>query len=143
MLRIPDRVEVWIRNVRDELRTTVPVYAELDDLKAKLEKHINEHVSNPDVPFSAAEADEMREKLNDLLSRLEEMEKKSEITEQELNRLKKELTSIKANVTTFPKGVWYKTAANKLWAVTSKIATSQESRQVLAKAAQKMLGLDP
>jgi hypothetical protein len=139
---IPERITVWTRNLRDELRVTIPVYSELDDLRDLIERHVRETVDKPDVPFSNEEADELRSKLDDLANRFREMQEKSEITEQELNRLNQELVSIKANLTAYPKGIWYKTATNKIWAVVSKIGTSQESRQVIAKAAQKMLGLD-
>lgn len=138
---IPERITVWARNVRDELRVTVPVYSELDELREIVERHINENVQNPNERFSDSEVDELREKLDELAKRFAEMQEKNELTEQEVNRLNQEIASIKTNLVSYPRGVWYKTAANKIWATVGKIATSQESRQVLAQAARKMLGL--
>lgn len=140
---IPEKVTAWARNVRDELRATIPIYSELDELREILDRHVADHIDNPGAPFSESEIVELRGKLDELMARFQEMQEKNEMTEQELNRLNQEITSIKTNLTTYPKGVWYKTAANKIWASVSKVATSQESRQVIAQAARKLLGLDP
>lgn len=141
---LPDRLAIWARNVRDELRSQMPVYDEVDELRQVIEKHLAEHVSDADAPFTKAEADELREKLDALAERFSELAQHSEITKQELNRVQQELTAIKANLTSFPKGTWYKTAGTKLWSVTSKVITSAESRQVIAQAARKLIGLsDP
>lgn len=139
---LPDRLANWARNVRDELRSQMPVYEEVDELRKVIEKHLAEHVTDPDAPFTKAEADDLRAKLDALSSRFVELAEHSEITKQELNRVQQELTAIKANLTSFPKGTWYKTAGTKLWSVTSKVLTSAESRQVIAQAARKLIGLN-
>lgn len=139
---IPEYVTKWGKNIREELRVILPVYSELDDLRETIEKHVAEHVDHPEMPFTLEEVEGLKEKLDELMGRFQEMQQRSELTEQELNRLNQEVTTIKANLGSFPKGVWYKTAANKIWATFSKVATSQESRQVMAQAAKKLLGLD-
>jgi hypothetical protein len=138
----PDQVLMWTRNIRDELRTTIPIYSELDELRETIENHVKEHVSDPQAAFSPDEADELREKLDELMSKFQQMQERHELTQQEVNKLNQEITAIKANLNGYPKGVWYKTAANKLWLAVSKVGTSKESRQVIAQAAQKLLGLD-
>lgn len=138
----PDQILNWTRNIRDEMRSTIPVYSELDELRETIERHVKEHVDNPQQPFSQEESDELRGKLDDLMAKFQEMQERHELTQQEVNRLNQEITAIKANLSGYPKGTWYKTAANKLWLAVSKVGTSKESRQVLAKAAQKLLGLD-
>jgi len=142
LAELPDLVLNWSRNVRDELRTTVPVYSELDALRETIEKHINEHIESPETPFSNDEAEELRAKLDELAEKFQQMQEHNELTQQEVNRLNQEITAIKANLAAYPRGVWYKTAANKIWIAVSKVGTSKESRQVLAQAAQKLLGLD-
>ena len=138
----PEKVLNWARNIRDELRTTIPVYSELDELRETIERHVKEHVDNPQEQFSKEETDELRGKLDDLMAKFHEMQERHELTQQEVNRLNQEITAIKANLSGYPKGTWYKTAGNKLWLAVSKVGTSKESRQVIAKAAQKLLGLD-
>lgn len=139
---VPARVTAWIRHIREEMRAALPVYSELDELRVRLEEHIKNHIEYPEAKFSPIEEDDLSAKLDELAGRFKVMQEKSELTEKELSRLNQEIENIKSNLSIYPKGMWYKTAANRLWAVTSKIATSQESRQVLAKAAQKMLGID-
>lgn len=138
---IPTRIGAWSKNVRDELRSTIPVYGDLDELKETLEAFIKGNVKDPDSTFTPSEADILRQKLDELSARFEEMQQRNQLTEQELNKLNQEIASIKVNLSSYPKGTWYKTAANKLWTTANKIVTSKESRQLLADAAKKMLGL--
>lgn len=140
--KIADQVLARTKNIRDELRATIPVYSELDSLRETVEKHVREHVDHPEQPFSQEEAGELRVKLDDLMAKFQEMQERHELTEKEVNRLNQEIDSIKTNLSGYPKGTWYKTAANKIWTAVSKVGTSKESRQVLAKAAQNLLGLD-
>lgn len=140
--KIPEEINSWTRNIRDELRATIPVYTELDLIREKIERHVAEHIENPETPFSKEEADKLKEKLDEVMTRFQELQQRSNITEQELKRLNREIDSIKSNLNAYPRGVWYKTAANKIWATISKITTSQESRQIMAQAAKKLLGLD-
>jgi hypothetical protein len=141
--KLPDMVSAWAKNVRDELRATIPVYSEVESLREALEQHIKDHVENPDQPFTEDEVGLLRTKLDELLTKFQEMQERSEITEQELNRLNREIASIRENLPSYPKNVWYKTAANRLLSAVGKVATSRESRQVLAQAAQRLLGLGP
>ncbi|WP_337054866.1 hypothetical protein [Pseudoxanthomonas sp. USHLN014] len=138
----PDQILIWTRSIRDELRIALPVYSELDALREQLEKHVQAHIQDAQQPFSDEESAELRSKLDDLMAKFEEMAQRQELSQQEVNRLQKEVAAIKANLDGYPKGTWYKTAASKLWLAVSKVGTSKESRLVLAKAAQKLLGLD-
>jgi sugar-specific transcriptional regulator TrmB len=139
---VPDFIKAWARNVRDELRASIPIYSELDEIRELIEKHISENVKEPESRFSAAEVDDLRSKLDMLAARFDELQQRNEITEQQLNRLNQELTSLKSNLSSFPKGTWYKTAGAKLYATVNAIITSKESRQILAQQAKKALGLD-
>lgn len=139
---LPTRLTSWARNIRDELRTQLPAYDEIDQLREAIEQHIESHMTDAAERFTQAEADELREKLDALAAKFVELAEHSEITKQELNRVQQELTSIKSNLSNYPKGTWYKTAGTKLWSVTSKVITSAESRAVLAQAARKLIGLN-
>jgi len=139
----PTKLLDWTRNVRDELRATIPLVNEFDDLRRLVEAHINDHLDSPDEPFTIEEADALRQKLDQLDTRFNEMQQQSELTQREVERLTKELASLKENLGAYPKGVWYKTAASRLWVTFSKIVTSKESQKLLARAAGKALGIDP
>lgn len=76
------------------------------------------------------------------MAKFQEMQENHELTQQEVNRLNQEIAALKVNLSGYPKGTWYKTAASKLWLAVSKVGTSKESRQVISKVANKMLGLD-
>lgn len=138
---VPARILSWTRNVRDELRTTVPVYAEIDELRKIIDEHVAQNVPDPSGHFSKEEADDLRQKLDELSARLEQLVEKDQLTQQELNRLNQEISSLKANVGGYEKGTWYKTAASKLWITVTSIISSPEGRKVLTQATQKALGL--
>ena len=138
---VPGRIASWTRNVREELRTTLPVYAELDELRRVIDEHVKNNVKDPDAPFSPTEAETLKTALDELTRKLEELAEKNELTQQELNRLNQEIASLKANVGSYPKGTWYKTAASKLWITARCVVTSPEGRKVLTQVAGKALGL--
>ena len=138
---VPGRIASWTRNVRQELRTTLPVYAELDELRRVIDEHVKNNVKDPDAPFSPIEAETLKTALDELTRKLDELAEKNELTQQELNRLNQEIASLKANVGSYPKGTWYKTAASKLWITVRSVVTSPEGRKVLTQVAGKALGL--
>lgn len=140
--KVPDLIIAWAKDIREELRATIPIYSELDDLRDTIERHVREHVDQPQDQFDEDESDELRSKLDELMAKFQEMQERNELTQQEVNRLNQEITAIKNNLAGYPKGTWYKTAATRLLLAVSKVGTSRESRQVLAKAAQRLLGLD-
>jgi hypothetical protein len=132
----------WCRHVRDELRATLPVYEELDEIRGIIEEHINKNVDNPEEPFSASEVEELRQKLDFMAEQFSDLLERNEITEKELNVLNREVTALKENMKGFTKGAWYRTAGTRLFDVARKIVTSKEGRKVLADAARKALGVD-
>jgi sugar-specific transcriptional regulator TrmB len=142
LTQIPDFVKSWTRHVRDELRAAIPIYSELDEIRELLEKHISQNVRDPESRFSPAEVDELKSKLDALAVRFDELQQRNELTEQQLSRLNQELSALKSNLTSYPKGTWYKTAGAKLYATLNAIITSKESRLILAQQAKKALGLD-
>jgi len=138
---VPDALIRWTVTIRDELRSTIPIYSELDELRQTVEDHIKEHVGNPQQRFTEEEAEELGRKLDELTAKFQMMEEQNELTRQEVERLDGEIENLKINLSSYPKGVWYKTAAAKIWQAVSSVAASKESRLLLAQAAQKMLGL--
>lgn len=139
---ISSRIETWLRNVKDDLQTSIPVYRELDELRQKIDEHVKEHVSNPDERFTRTEIEDLGSKLDELSRKFSELSERNQINEQELGRLNEELARVKENLATYTRGTWYKTAATKLWSVIEKIMSSKESRQVIAEAARKAIGID-
>jgi hypothetical protein len=99
-------------------------------------------VGSPQQRFTDEEAEELGRKLDELTAKFQLMEEQNELTRQEVERLDGEIENLKINLSSYPKGVWYRTAAAKIWQTVSSVAASKESRLLLAQAAQKMLGLD-
>ena len=140
--QVPERVYQWTLHLRDELRATIPIYSDLAELRERVENHIKEHVSQPEAPFTKAEADEWREKLDTLVKRCEELEDQGQMTQQEIDRLNKEVENLKDNIEKYPKGIWLKTTATRLATIGEKMVTSNSATKLLfGKWLPKLLGL--
>ncbi|HDR8947603.1 TPA: hypothetical protein QDA71_004642, partial [Burkholderia vietnamiensis] len=139
---LPNMATEWTKYLRSELRAALPVYDELDALRQRVEEHIQEHVAEPDDRFSREEADELREKLRDLMTKFETLQERSELTDQQVKKLESQIEVLISDLNGFHRGTWYRTAANKIWSIITSVATSPEGRSLLTQAAQKAIGVD-
>jgi hypothetical protein len=139
---LPSMVLEWTKYLRSELRAKLPVYDELDALRQRVEDHIREHVASPDDRFSQEEAQDLRDKLNEMLAKFEEMKEQSELTDSQLRELQKQVATLSDDLRGFPKGTWYRTAFTKLFTFGKSVAASPEGRKLMFEATQKVLGVD-
>lgn len=135
-------ITAWCRNIKSELRATIPVFDDVDMLREKIEEHIKAHVEDPEGKFDASELQDIREKFEALYATLEELKEHKKVTEAELNKLKKELQAIQEDAKYYPKGTWLKTASNKIFGTLTKIAASKEGRGIITDSARKLIGLE-
>jgi hypothetical protein len=142
LTKVPAMLTSWTRFLRTELRAALPVYDEIDDLRRKIEDHISNHVKEPNERFSIEEADVLREQLATLSAKFEEMQEEHKLNAQQVQKLQAQLHVLTEDLKGFHKGTWYRTAATKLWSMTTALATSPEGRKVLTQAAQHALGVD-
>lgn len=135
-------ITAWCRNIRSELRAAIPVFDDIDILRAKIEEHIKEHVEDPEGKFDDYELQDIRAKFEALYVTLEELKEHKKVTEAELNKLKKELQAIQEDAKYYPRGTWLKTASNKIFGTLTKVAASKEGRGIIADSARKLIGLE-
>ncbi|WP_338639227.1 hypothetical protein [Burkholderia pyrrocinia] len=139
---LPTMVSEWSKHLRSELRAALPVYDELDALRQRVEEHIREHVAEPNDRFSRDEADELREKLRDLMAKFETLQEQSELTDQQVKKMEAQIEVLISDLNGFHRGTWYRTAATKIWSIITSVASSPEGRSILTQAAQKAIGVD-
>jgi len=137
-----DRLEDWDYRLLEELSVRQQDHSDFEGLLKRLEKEIDENVENPESQFSGIEIQELREKLNNLSTRFEELQKRNEITEAELAELKKQLELSSGNLPDLPKGVWYRASMNRIVTTMRKIVMSKEGREILSSAVKKLIGLE-
>lgn len=133
------RISIWCSNIHAELKARVPVMNEFDELKKKLEEHINFHFENAEKRFSTAEIDDLSNKLNELYDKFAELQEQYALTEEELKEVKSELNELKSLAKDYSKGMWSKVAKSRVVSVITKIVTSKESRGLLVEGIKKFL----
>jgi hypothetical protein len=139
----PYRVEEWSKRIREDLAKPPTAEAEIEQFRHKLEEELEKQGASAEGHFSEQEAAEMAARLDEMASKLSELQERQQITEEELSRLKKVLDGAKDDLQTYPKAVWYRVTATRIWEATKKVVGSAEGRAVLAAEARRLLGLDP
>jgi chromosome segregation ATPase len=132
----------WTRHLRAELRASLPVYGELDELRQRVEEHIRDHVASPEDRFSKEEADDLRTKLGEMLQRFEELKERSELTDGQLRELQKQVETLSEDLRGFRKSTWYRTAFTKLFTFGKAVASTPEGQKLIVDAARKVIGVD-
>jgi hypothetical protein len=118
------------------------VLDEFDDLRAQFDKHIKEHLEDPEAPFTAEELDRINKKFDELYQQLAALAAKHEVTEKELNQVKRQFDLLKQNAGDYPKGMWANLAKNRLITALRKVAASKEAEKLMYEGARKLLGWD-
>lgn len=133
-----NRITPWAENIYEELQASNVFLDELQEIRAQLEEQILSHVTDADQHFTPDEMNDLRAKLDQLGEQFDSLQQRYHVTEDELAQVKEELSAIKANVETFPKGVWYRTAANKVLNLIKRVVGSQEAKQMAITAARQL-----
>jgi len=137
-----NRIQRWCENIRSDLKTKIPIYKDIDDLKRQFEQHINEHIQNPDEQISDEEVQKINEKFDALYAEFVKLSVEHKITQGLLNEIKRDFDIIKGDATQYSKGMWANLAKNRIVQVIKKVAGSPESRKLMFEGAKRLLGLD-
>jgi hypothetical protein len=78
-----------------------------------------------------------------MVERFEQMEQYKQITEAQLEAVKKELDSLKSNLADFPKKTWYRTAGHTVISLIGRALRTQEGRELATTIAKGLLTHDP
>jgi hypothetical protein len=139
-----DLVVQWTERVKQDLLHPVTVDDELKEFTAKLEEELKakSKSGNTKAPFTAAEVADLTAKLEEMSTKLEALQQRQAITEAELQSLQEILNGAKRDLQSYPRGVWLRVTATRLWETTKAIITSPEGRQILSGELKKLIGLD-
>ena len=134
-------IQPWAKRIYDDLRAQGKDLTDHDVFRETLNSFINNEIKDEKSRFTTEEVQDFYAKLDELTSRLQEMEKNQEITKQELAKLEQALMNAKDDLPVMTKAMWYRTAASKVWDVMQKVTSTPEGRQIMAEGAKKLLGL--
>ena len=91
-------------------------------MRSNLEKTA-ESVPHPSQPFNDAEAAVWNKKLDEVMAKFEEMEKKNEIQRGELSKLRSEVEEIRKIMRTIPKKTWIRSVGNRVLSMAEQALT--------------------
>ncbi|WP_242453208.1 hypothetical protein [Photobacterium damselae] len=131
----------WIDNIKEELialRNTRQ-HAEEDDVLSNFQKYLDEPVDEPESFFSTHEAQTLKAKLEELQKRVEQLEADKQIEPEDCVSLTSAIESTKSDIDVYPKGVWFRTAGNKILKTLKYVAKNKESRDLVIDIVKKFM----
>ncbi len=131
----------WIGHIRQELVAlkAEKLQNEEDEVLSSFEEYLNEPIDEPESFFTSEEAQKLKEKLNELQKRVEELEADNQIEQAESDSLTSAIESTKPDIDVYPKGVWYRTAGNKIIRALKRIAKNKETRDLCIDVIKKLM----
>lgn len=135
------RIDNWTKNIRADIRAATPLYDEFEQLREDLDAKLAEHEAELEGHFTREEAEEWEVRFDELLARFEELREKNEITETQLNQVKRDLEILKENAHDFEKRAFFKTAGNKIFNICRRLGGSKIARTVSLEAVKEVTKL--
>lgn len=134
------RVTKWISNIREDLiHSKDTVSTNIDDITAEFQSNIDDNIKNPEQYFQEQEKIDLIAKLDELQKRVEALETEKDIDSKQAKALETAIEKSKVDVDLYPKGVWYKTAGNKLFKLFKETLKTQEGRKLALDMIQKLI----
>ncbi len=134
------RVHYWVQNIRQDLVDLQHVSkTTIDEVIVNFQKQIDDSIENPEEYFDDDEKQKIINKLNTLQERVDDLEKKFDIPEEKSKKIAKAIEKSKSDIEIYPKGIWYKTAGNKIISSLKHALGTKEGREVLLEITKKLL----
>lgn len=132
------KIEAWIGRIFEELAESSPSEA-VGALRDAFERRLDE-ISEPDAPFSAGEAEQWSDRLDQMADQIEKLHEEQNIQKQDLWALRREFDRLKAAGTTMPKKAWLRAVGSKLFDYVDKKADLALKTAIEAAVKQTMIG---
>lgn len=131
----------WNEHIRQELIALRAEKQECedDDVLSSFQAFLDEPVAEPEEFFTIEEAKKLKSKLERLQERVEELEAQNQIDPAESDRLNTAIESTKTDIDVYPKGVWFRTAGNKILRTLKRVAKNKESRDLFIDVMKKLM----
>jgi uncharacterized FlaG/YvyC family protein len=134
------RVVNWVENIREDLiHSRDAVRATIDQATAEFQSSIDENIENPEEYFQNQEKEDLISKLNELQKRVESLETEIGIDPKKVAVIEEAIEKSKTDIEVYPKGVWYKTVGTKLMKLLTETLKTKESRELFAEIIKKLV----
>ncbi|MDW1741493.1 hypothetical protein R7D66_23610 [Vibrio sp. Vb2354] len=130
----------WLNYIKEDLvNLKNSKEFDIDDFTQSFQQQIDEKIEDPDSYFTTKEAEDLKDKLDSLYTRVSELESQLDLSSEDTQKLEKTIDKTKSDIDIYPKGVWYKTACNKIINTVKDVLKTKEGRQALFDVAKKLL----
>lgn len=129
----------WVKHLIDEMEATSEFYEEIESLINDIDQRVSDQEIDSKNKFEPKEQANLEAKIEELTMQFDELKKQNIIKDEELNSIKKDLEILKEDLALFPRGVWLRTASQKILDPLKKIIKSKEVRNQLIDTAKKLL----
>jgi hypothetical protein len=112
--QVRGRITSWVDRIIEELTLSSRTSEEsIEQLRKNLDKYAEE-LPNPNEPFGVEEAKEWTQRLDEIITRMEQLEEENKIQKGFIRQLQNDFNELKQKILTTPKKTWVKSAGNKL-----------------------------
>jgi len=126
-------ISKWIERIVEDYGKASTINEQLENLRASFEDHLRDSTEDLNENFSESEYEELKIKLDGLAKQLETLQSQLEINDSELEEMKEEIQKLKENIKKYPKGVWYRSAGNKVLSMIGHFIVSDTGRELIGK----------
>jgi len=129
----------WCKTIRKEIIADNPLYPEFEELRNSIKKTIDEKFNNATETFAPDELELLKQEMDELAGKFQDLQKRNKITEEELAEIKQTINTLKRDAQYFKKKTWYRTAGNRISLLMAKIITSETGKELLKEGTLKLL----
>ncbi|GLR05001.1 hypothetical protein GCM10007906_25890 [Vibrio hyugaensis] len=133
------RLPVWANNIEAEL---LSIYNQTEYSDAELEKQVEaifpHDIDKPNQKFTENEVTSLKENLERLYQRVEELQEQCDISQAKIEALRSAIDKASENAPKYPKSMWLKLNKGKIKETLINIFKSEEGRKFLLKVVEKI-----
>jgi hypothetical protein len=134
-----DRIPGWCKNIKENLSVAPLAKDNFEEFRASLEKQLDEQDWSDDERFAKDEIERLTNKLQEIAKRFEKLQEQNSMTQEQVDRIKKQLSELTNNASSFPKRTWGKVAGNKLIEIVTSFLKSKEARDIFIESIRKLI----
>lgn len=133
------RLSGWLQRVREEVISINPFAKEVAELRERLDERLASLGEDLSGFFTKEEAQDLRNSLDLLTSRMNDLASRNESLAATLETLLKTISDLQETINTLNRGTWFRMAGGRLLTALKAIALSKEARDFALEAAKKFL----
>jgi hypothetical protein len=135
IVKIPE----WICRIKEEVIDANPFTREFQKVRKQLEERMDELTENQEEFFSAAEAEKLKEKLQEFSSKLDAVSQTNEELKAAISNQKIKIDELIEAANSVNKGTWFRMAGSRLLSTAKAVVGSKEGREFALEAAKRVL----